>query len=287
MSDQEVIIDGDITDLTPDEIAVIDSELTEDDLQEAWDHIEQVRGEDRLIYSFLVDDEGNRIKPVCGGHKKNGMPCHASLMTDRNRCRIHGGKSPRGVAHPRFSTGTYSKDVPSRLQAKYEAALKDEKLLELKEETAIVQARIADLLTRVDTGESGETWRQLDKTYNDMRKASNDHNQAKFVSLLNDLGGLIKKGRSDYDAWDEVFRSVKTKQRLAEAEHKRMVALKQTMTAEQANAMVGFIIATIKKHSYEQFDVKSANVLMAAISADLANHLAGGRSPSLLSSGKR
>lgn len=283
------IIDGEVLDILPPVAEeIIDSDQLADEeiaLQEVWDRVRQVREDDNLIYSYYTRDDETEIA-ICGAHRRNGYPCLKPPMVNRNRCELHGGKSPRGVAHPRFTTGTYSKDMPSRMAERYNQAMKDEKLLELKGDIALVEARIADLLTRVDTGESGETWRRLDKTYNDMRKASTDHNQAKFVMYLNDVGNLIKKGLHDYAAWDEVFRGVKTKQRLAESEHKRMVALKQTMTAEQAAGMLGFVINTIRKHIYEQVELKSANVLLSAISADISNHLANGKTAGLLGSGK-
>jgi len=40
--------------------------------------------------------------------RRSGQRCRRSAMVDRTVCRIHGGKTPRGVASPHFRHGLYS-----------------------------------------------------------------------------------------------------------------------------------------------------------------------------------
>jgi hypothetical protein len=45
---------------------------------------------------------------ICGAKTRGGAPCQKPPAEGRTRCRLHGGASPRGMAHPRFKHGGYS-----------------------------------------------------------------------------------------------------------------------------------------------------------------------------------
>lgn len=57
---------------------------------------------------------GNPLKPpadrVCGARTRDGTPCQNWTMQHRARCRMHGGKSPRGIGSRTFKHGRYSRD---------------------------------------------------------------------------------------------------------------------------------------------------------------------------------
>lgn len=86
----------------------------------------------------------------CGAKKKSGSPCRMSAMPN-GRCRLHGGKSPSGIAHPGFKTGRYSKDIPTRLSKGYQAALSDPDLLQLNDEIRLTDSLMSELLERFDS----------------------------------------------------------------------------------------------------------------------------------------
>ncbi len=192
---------------------------------------------------FFVGD-----KQVCGARRRNGTYCMGSPVRGANRCRIHGGLSLKGAAHGRFKDGKYTRDLPSRLSERYMKAVNDEKLLELRDDIALIEARIGDLITRVDTGESGAIWKAVKKSYAALRLAAQTNNQAAFAENLSEMGKLINRGFDDYLAWDEIFRAVANRRKLVETERKRLTELKQMMTAEQAMTMLSFVVATIRKH---------------------------------------
>jgi len=54
-------------------------------------------------------------KHICGATKKDGTPCQNAPVTGRERCRMHGGKQPRGHEHHNFKHGLFSKYVGSQL----------------------------------------------------------------------------------------------------------------------------------------------------------------------------
>src|SRR5215813_8022692 len=97
----------------------------------------------------------------CSAHsKRSHEQCKRPATPGRHVCHIHGGKTPAGIAAPRFKHGRYSKYLPTRMLPSYRKALQDQSLT-IFGEIALLQARIDDLLQRVDTGESGKLWADL------------------------------------------------------------------------------------------------------------------------------
>src|SRR5262245_14503330 len=92
--------------------------------------------------------------------KRSQQQCQKAVTPGRQVCHIHGGKTPAGIASASFKHGRYSKYLPTRMLASYNQALRDQSLT-LFGEVALLQARIDDLLPRVDTGESGKRWQEL------------------------------------------------------------------------------------------------------------------------------
>src|SRR5436305_15207335 len=97
----------------------------------------------------------------CKARNRAGKRCGKAAAAGREVCRLHGGASLRGVAHPNFAHGRYSKCLPDRLIGRYEAAQRDPELVAMRDEIALVDVRIGELLSRLDSGESGATWALL------------------------------------------------------------------------------------------------------------------------------
>ncbi len=163
-------------------------------------------------------------------------------------CQVHGGATPRGIASPHYKDGRYSKVLPLRLSPRYEASRQDAALLEMHEEIALVDARLADLLARVDTGESGALWRNLMAAREELlarRKASDTLGQ---MAALNLIMELISQGHADYRAWGEVAAVLEQRRKLVESERKRLVETQQMITTEQAMVLIQALLASVKEH---------------------------------------
>jgi hypothetical protein len=163
-------------------------------------------------------------------------------------CRMHGGKSLRGPAHPNFTTGRYSTVLPTRLLARYRAAEKDAELTSLRSELALVDAHLADLLTRVDTGESGARWQALIQAHRALNRYKRVGDVSKMREALTELESHIDAGAADYQAWVEIQELIETRRKLAESETRRLVVLQQMISAEQLTVLLGVIIEVIAKH---------------------------------------
>lgn len=188
------------------------------------------------------------MKDTCGAKTKAGTPCKNAPVKGRTRCRLHGGATPRGMANPNTKHGKYSKYLPARLQAKYEEAESDGDLIALRSELALIDARVIDLVQRVDTGEAGDTWRKLGRAYDEMVRATKAKNTAGMRAALEQIGDLIDKGKDDYAAWDEVTNLLEQRRKLVETERKRLVEMEQMITSERAMMLVGAVAGVIKAH---------------------------------------
>lgn len=89
-------------------------------------------------------------KRRCGAQTRKGTPCKNGPMVN-GRCRMHGGKSLRGIESPFYETGRYSPYAPESIQQKVEK-LDDYNLLELADELQMQRGLIAEYLTRYRDG---------------------------------------------------------------------------------------------------------------------------------------
>ena len=167
------------------------------------------------------------------------------------------------MTSPRLSSGRYSKDIPTRLAARYQASQTDPDLLNLNAEIALMDARLADLLRRVDTGESGQLWRDLKATYAAMEAAQRAKDFPEVARLLSELGALIRHGHSDYAAWADVRTLVDQRRRLVEAEGKRRAAMQQMIDTSEAMTLIAALTDSVRRHV-------SDRAALAGIAADFA-----------------
>ena len=97
--------------------------------------------------------------------KQSGQQCKRHASPGAAVCVMHGSKSPKGPASPTWKDGRHSRVLPRRLLAAAEASLRDPNKLALEDELALIDARVNDILKRVDSGESGQLWRELRQTW--------------------------------------------------------------------------------------------------------------------------
>lgn len=170
--------------------------------------------------------------------------------------------------------------MPMRLLERYNEALADPELISLHDDIALTEARIEDLLKRVDSGESGKLWHDLNATWEAFQQARTLGDTETMAVHLATLGTLIPRGAADYGAWHEITAALEQKRKLADSERKRLVEMEQMVTAGQAMNAFSAIIESIRTHVHDR-------TTLAALSADLAriaNHARStGDSPRRLS----
>jgi hypothetical protein len=174
--------------------------------------------------------------------------CRLPVVPGMMVCRFHGGRTPRGPALPQFKTGKYSKFLPTRLLARYREAERDPELLSLHSEIALLDARIAELLGRVDTGESGAMWETLRKEWDEFRLVRASGDIPKMHVSIGRLDALMERAIRDYLAWQEIGEKIEQRRKLAISETHRLIGLRQMLTCEQAMLLAGVIVDIVARH---------------------------------------
>jgi hypothetical protein len=178
--------------------------------------------------------------------------CRQAVVPGMEVCYYHGGKSPRGPASPHFRTGRYSKFLPARMRARYEAAERDPALTSLHSELALVDARLLDLLGRVDSGESGALWRALRKAYRAFKLYQQTGDVAKMKEAFAEMETHLEAAVVDTEAWAEIHDLIESRRKLADTESRRLATLKQMLTQEQALLLVGRVVDIVTRHVPDQ-----------------------------------
>lgn len=181
--------------------------------------------------------------PECGEDRH----CLVRVSELGEACRVHGGATPTGMASPNYIHGKYSKVAPLRLKDRYLEALHDEELLSLRDDLAMLEARIAELFGQLSEGENVGKWSDLQDTLEQLTKANRTGNKAGVASALYKLSRLIREGAAEQATWDEIYNCWEQKRRLTASEQDRLVAMRQMLTAEQAQMFVRWVMLSVRE----------------------------------------
>lgn len=189
----------------------------------------------------------------CVRIRKNGEQCRRRAVTGYTVCQVHGAGSPlkgRPGMVPKVykQGGRYSKFLPTRLAARFAESENDPDLLVLRKEIALVDTRISDVLSRVDIGEAGTIWLDTKKAFDDLTESLQQKNARKTQDAIVTLSDLIKRGNTDYAAWNEVIGLVEQRRKLVESEQKRIVAGQHMLRMEEVQRLMGALTAAVREY---------------------------------------
>ncbi len=150
------------------------------------------------------------IHKICGAKTRSGARCQRYPTQGRNRCKLHGGATPRGMASPHFKTGKYSKYLPDRLIRRYEEASSDKTLVSFREDLALLQCRITQLLDQLGTVEPGS--------------------------------------EEENNLWKQVGEMLEKRIKVAQAERKRLVEMGQMMSVEEIRNLANSLAQIVRNN---------------------------------------
>jgi hypothetical protein len=212
---------------------------------------------DSAVKTIYTNDKG---KVVCSAVYTDGSGiCISPVTLSNGRCKSHGGKSLSGVAHPNFSHGRFSYQMPSRLAERYQEALDDPKLNEFKEDLAILDARLADLFAQMDEGGGADIFKEIKESHQSLKWAIRDGDRQAQREAQNRLDDAIKRGSSETYVWSEVRQLQEQRRKIILAEAKRLQLTGSTITIERANLIVAALLDAVRRH------VTDKNVLQAVV----------------------
>jgi hypothetical protein len=197
--------------------------------------------------------------------KRSQERCKRWATPGREVCRMHGGRTLMGLAAPRLQTGRYSKFLPTRLAAEYERAVRDPELLALRHELAVVEVRINDLLRRVNTGEAGGLWPHIRAAWQTFKRAQAEGRPLLQGRAAVELDGLLERAVGDDAAWHDILQLIEQRRKLVESEAKRLVAMQQMMTTEEAMLWLGALVAILKRHIADREVLQQISLDLSAL----------------------
>jgi len=184
----------------------------------------------------------------CQRIKSDGTQCQNYPIAGSQWCKFHGAMAAKGIANSQFKDGRYSRYVPKALLDKYEAARDDPELLSQKDDIAILETRISQLLQRLDLDSNIHEWDFLEKKLQDLRVAVVSGANAQATTIIADLAEFVEKGQQDVKTWNEITRIMDIKRKVSESERKRLIEMDQIITAEKAMLLITMISTIVKKY---------------------------------------
>lgn len=196
--------------------------------------------------------------PECGADRH----CQQRVKREGLRCRMHGGATPAGIANANFKHGRYSKVLPTSLAERYEASLSDQEILALRDEIALLDTRLGDLVASIRIGATSDLWNDLSTAFQELQTAlaTKDPDGANIAMV--DLREAIAHGRDEQKTWTEVYTLLEQRRKLVESERKRLVEMHQILTVEQAMVLLARVQEAIINNV-------SDRTALAGISAEL------------------
>ena len=195
--------------------------------------------------------------------KRTGVQCKHHATPGYDVCRVHGGRTPIGPGSPHFRTGRFSKFLPSRMAADFNAAMGDPELVSLRKEIATVDARIIDVLKRVDTGEAGVIWQAAQAAMARFDREWVKKDGAGMEAALADMRRLMTQGASDWAAWKVIVEGlIDAKRKLVDTEQRRVTLAHESLTSDRAMMMMARLISIVQTHVKDR-------VILGAIAADM------------------
>ena len=131
---------------------------------------------------------GPKCKAKC---KSTQERCKRYASIGQYVCHVHGGATPRGLADRKTKTGRYSADLPTQLAYMYRQALSNPELVSVKDEIAITETRLRELLQLLKPNDSNDMWAEVGGQVDRLRNLR----QAEHKRLV-DLQQMISTDRA-------------------------------------------------------------------------------------------
>lgn len=193
--------------------------------------------------------------------KTTGKQCKNPAMPN-GKCRMHGGRTPSGLASPHYKHGLYSKSIPARLETNHAELLAlGDYIFRINDETTLMTALIQEQVEKMEQGESGAAWRKLKTMYSTMLDISTKPTQTpaeirEYNNLFSSMGSILNQGVMMFAARDEVAMLVDSKRKLVNDERRVQAAKHQSMTYDRVmlvlTAMASAFKRALEKHVENQ-----------------------------------
>lgn len=138
--------------------------------------------------------------------------------------------------------------LPPGLDGLYKDSLEDPELLSLRSAVALVETRIAELVSQLKSDQTPELWQELKGQVDALNVARNTRDQRLLVESIARINEIVKEGASAQQVWDNLFEAISRKKEIGTAEWRRLADMRCMMTAERAFGMVNAITEAVLRN---------------------------------------
>ena len=223
----------------------------------------------------------------CAGRsRQTGLPCKRRRTPGSEYCSNHGGKHRKGIAHPGFKHGGYSKVMPPvHLREKWAALRDDPELLEHKNNVALVDSMVQDVFDHYEAGGTPALWRRLWEAWGRLEVANRAKDPRKAREFYEELGLVIERGMRQSGREHDVVVLLEARRKHADSQLRREIATREVFTYEEAAAFYVALGAAVRRHcTKEQILAIDRDLGAIAAKRDVSNRETG--SPGTVEDGR-
>lgn len=206
-------------------------------------------------------------------NEKGQQVCNSRLSSDRNkrcrspivfhpvgRCEKHGGKINPLNAEGNRKTPKFLEYMPKDMLPRLERFLNDPDILSLREDIAITNVTISELLEGLGSV-SEYTLKKTEEKADDVLDyisyidlTDEEIDQEVAYKLMSNLANSVKKLALKQRTGSEIKAAQDHKRKLVEAEHRMTIQATAQIPAEKAFALVLLLVKTIAEHSRDYIE---------------------------------
>lgn len=181
--------------------------------------------------------------------KTTGKRCRKDVVPGYEVCNTHGGKTPRGWDSVHTKHGGYIDNPQERLFERYQNAINDPQIVDLKAEIALITTRIGEMISNLaDAKRNGSIWNDVRDARDEIKRSMNSGDFKKMIAAYDYLDRVVIAGYEDQSIWDNLGRLVEQQRKLIESQHKLQTDADKLITIEDLTHSVMRLTAIIKKH---------------------------------------
>ena len=175
-----------------------------------------------------------------------------------------------------MTNGSGSQFPLTRLAAKYNAMMKDGRVLSNRQSLEIVRTRIQQLADRIDLNDAPDRMMNIAamwKKYRDLMGRGAE-TEARLLAL--EIDDEFEKAYHDYAAWNQMFGALDLDRKMVESEVKVLKEIKAIITAEDAYELSAKLLAAVMRVEDDPKKLKQVQYEFTRIIGESGDNVATG-----------
>lgn len=171
---------------------------------------------------------------------------------------MHGGYAPHvGADNHSFTTGRYSKFLPSQMSELYEDAVWNPELLDMSDNIALLEARIQTLLNEFADDQPVPRWSAIKELFDQFTTDLLGTDREKAIKALQAINAQLIAGMRWDTTWDQVTGTMEQLRKVADTEIKRKKELNMMVPIERVVILMAAVAHAVKRNVRDPEEIKA------------------------------